>query len=79
MKDSSAYHIRLKLLKLAQSIETERTLNLRIQKENDWNAQRDLAQVRNEPAPPFPNIEVTDHIRIMQVARQLNEFISTGA
>ena len=70
--------IRLELLKLAQSIELERSLNLRIQKENDWNAQRELAQIRNEPAPSFPNIEITDHIRIMQIARQLNEFVSTG-
>lgn len=78
MRDSSAYMIRLELLKLAQSIELERTMNLRIQKENDWNAKRELAATFNEPAPPFPDIEITDHLRIMQIARQLNEFVSTG-
>ena len=78
MKDNSAYHIRLELLKLAQSIELERTMNERIRKENDWNAQRDVAHINNEPAPPFPNIEIVDHVRIMQVAKALNEFVSNG-
>jgi len=78
MKDNSAYMIRLELLKLAQSIELERTANLRIQKENDWGAQRELAHIHNEPAPPFPDIEIVDHTRIMQIAKQLNEFVSTG-
>jgi hypothetical protein len=78
MKDNSAYMIRLELLKLAQSIELERSLNERIRKENDWNAQRELAQIRQEPAPLFPETEVVDHVRIMQVARSLNEFVSKG-
>lgn len=78
MKDSSAYMIRLELLKLAQSIELERSMNDRIRKENDWNAQWEVARIRNEPAPPFPIIPETDHIRIIQVARELNDFVSGG-
>jgi len=78
MKDSSAYAIRLELLKLAQSIELERSVNERIRRENDWNAQRELAHVRNEPVPTFPVLEITDHVRIIEVARSLNEFVSKG-
>jgi hypothetical protein len=78
MKDSSAYMIRLELLKLAQSIELERTMSERIRKENDWNMQREVALVRDEPVPPFPSMEILDHVRIMQVACSLNEFVSTG-
>ena len=78
MKDISAYHIRLELLKLAQSIEIERSMTDRIRKENDWNNQRDLANIRNEPAPPFPEMEIVDHVRIIEVARSLNEFVSNG-
>jgi hypothetical protein len=70
--------LRLELLKLAQSIELERTMSERIRKENDWNSQREVALVRDEPVPPFPNMEILDHVRIMQVARSLNEFVSTG-
>ena len=55
MKDSSAYMIRLDLLRLAQTIELERTMTLRIQKENDWNARREWAQINKTPAPPFPD------------------------
>jgi hypothetical protein len=78
MKDNSAYHIRLELLKLSQSIELERSMNERLRKENDWNCQREIANIRNEPPPSFPEIEIVDHMRIMQVARDLNEFISNG-
>lgn len=79
MTDSSAYHIRLELLKLAQSIESECQMNERIRKENDWNAEWEMARLRNEPAPPFPTVETVDHIRIIQVARELNDFVSRGA
>ena len=78
MKDSSAYMIRLDLLRLAQTIELERTMTLRIQKENDWNARREWAQINKAPAPPFPDIEITDHKRIMEIAQELNEFVSKG-
>ena len=78
MKDSSAYMIRLDLLRLAQTIELERTMTLRIQKENDWNARREWAQINKTPAPPFPDIEITDHNRIMEIALELNEFVSKG-
>jgi hypothetical protein len=78
MKDNSAYMIRLELLKLAQSIEMERSSAERLRKEHDWHTQRDIALIHNEEAPPFPKMEVIDHIRIMQVARSLNEFVSKG-
>ena len=78
MKDSSAYMIRLELLKLAQSIEIERSMNERIKKENDWNAMRDIAVQADQPVPDFPEVEAINHSRIIEIAKQLNEFVSKG-
>jgi hypothetical protein len=76
MKDNSAYVIRLELLKLAQSIESERTMTERIRLENDWNSNRTFLENQNKMAPAFPELESVDHVRIMQVAKSLNKFVS---
>lgn len=80
---SNAYMIRLELLKLAQSIESERILTERIRLENDWSTQREVAfnkisQGENLSLPPFPKLEIVDHERILKVAQELNKFVSNG-
>ena len=79
---TNPYTIRLELLKLAQSIENERIFAERMRRENDWNANRELAMNNNNrgiltEVPLFPDIKAVDHQQVINVAKQLNEFVSS--
>ena len=71
-----AYEIRLELLKLAQSIEADKVWVTRNQLEQNWNAARSYNEMKNEPAPPFPNHPVVTHEDVIRVAEELNKFVS---
>lgn len=66
-----AYEIRLELLKLAQSIESDRVWTERNRLEQDWNAVREKGTV--SPYPRLPEVTYKDVIR---VAKELNDFVS---
>jgi hypothetical protein len=66
-----AYEIRLELLKLAQSIESERTFTERNRLEQDWHA--GLSSGERKPYPTMP--EVT-YKNVVHVAEELNKFVS---
>ena len=71
-----AYEIRLELLKLAQSIESERIWGERQRLEQDWNAIRESRMVKDIVPPPFPVLPVTTFSDIVTVAEELNKFVS---
>jgi hypothetical protein len=70
------FEVRLELLKLAQSIECDRTISQRTRLENNWHSQRELALANNQSPPDFPELEIIDANKILQVAEQLNYFVS---
>ena len=70
------FEVRLELLKLAQSIECDRTQSQRTRLENNWHSQRELALANNQSPPEFPELEIIDANKILQVAEQLNYFVS---
>jgi hypothetical protein len=70
------FEVRLELLKLAQSIECDRTQSQRTRLENNWHSQRELALANNQSPPDFPELEIIDANKILQVAEQLNYFVS---
>ncbi len=72
-----AYEIRLELLKLAQSIESDRMWSERNRLEQDWNAKRDHAMQTEGKIPPYPNQPSVTHEDVIRVAEQLNHFVST--
>lgn len=70
---SDPYTIRLELLKLAQSIESERIWGERQRLEQDWQA---LVNVEPTTHSPFPTLPVVTHNDIIKVAEELNKFVS---
>jgi hypothetical protein len=72
----TTFEIRLELLKLAQSIESDRTLATRTRLEQDWHSQRELALANHTTPPNFPELEIIDANKIIQVAEQLNHFVT---
>lgn len=66
-----AYEIRLELLKLAQSIESDRNWSERNRLEQDWTAKKEQNQI--EPYPVLPDVKYED---VIKVAEELNKFIS---
>lgn len=66
-----AYEIRLELLKLAQSIESDRNWSERNRLEQDWNAKKEHGNIN--PYPVLPDVKYED---VIKVAEELNKFIS---
>lgn len=70
------FTIRLELLKLAQSIESERVFVERNRLEMDWHTKKDsLSSVGKDPLP-FPDLPVVSHTDVIRVAEELNKFVS---
>jgi hypothetical protein len=65
------FTIRLELLKLAQSIESDRIWSERNRLEMDWNAARD-----NKQTLPYPIQPVVTYEDVIKVANELNKFVS---
>ena len=66
-----AYEIRLELLKLAQSIETDRISSERQRLEMDWSARNEISA-----GTPFPKLPEVTYEDVIKVATELNKFIS---
>jgi hypothetical protein len=78
---TNPYLIRLELLKLAQSIEEARYFAERQRIENDWSTKREFAMNNNHMGIPtelplFPDIKAVDHQQVIDVATELNKFVS---
>ena len=72
-----AYEIRLELLKLAQSIESERNWSERNRLEQDWTMKREQAASRNwDILPTCPEMPTVSHKDVVRVAEELNKFVS---
>jgi hypothetical protein len=66
-----AYEIRLELLKLAQSIESDRNWSERNRLEQDWQR-----QVETKPGLSFPRLPDVTYEDVVRVAEELNKFVS---
>lgn len=66
-----AFEIRLELLRLAQSILLDKVYQERERLEHDW--QEKAANGTTTPFPVLPTVSAAD---IVQVAEELNKFIS---
>lgn len=72
-----AYEIRLELLKLAQSIESDRVWTERNRMEQDWNLKREQAITHNwATLPEYPRVPISTHNDVIHVAEELNKFVS---
>ena len=74
----NGYEIRLELLKLAQSIESERIWAERQRLEQDWQTHVEQSRAKEWSANvPFPLLPTVTHDDIISVAEKLNKFISS--
>ena len=71
-----AYEIRLELLKLAQSIESERIWGDRQKLEQEWQADFEEFKSKDRVLPPYPKLPYVTHNDIVRVAEELNKFVS---
>lgn len=78
---NSPFTIRLELLKLAQSIESDRIWTERNRLEQDWNTK--VEEIRRQPLsksdediPSFPHLPVVTYQDVIRVAEELNKFVS---
>lgn len=75
---NSPFTIRLELLKLAQSIETDRIWSERNRLEQDWHQKVES----NKKLPktiypiPYPELPVVTYEDVIRVATELNKFLS---
>lgn len=70
------FEIRLDLLNLAQSIQSDNVWAKRQQLEQDWNTSRENAQLTSSPFTlPFPAVPSPTTEEIIETARKLNAFI----
>ena len=83
MTDLSSYNahspftIRLELLKLAQSIESDRIWSERNRLEMDWTCKKDHISSANSIEPlPYPTLPVVTYEDVIRVANELNKFVS---
>ena len=73
----SPFTIRLELLKLAQSIESDRIWAERNRLEQDYATRREQAESRKwETLPSYPILPVVTHEDVIRVANELNKFVS---
>lgn len=73
----SPFTIRLELLKLAQSIESDRVWTERNRIENDWAMQREKAAEDGwKEIPPCPKMPEVTYEDVIRVANELNKFVS---
>ena len=78
----SPFTIRLELLKLAQSIESDRLFAERNRLEQDWHAQKEKMERLNEKSglqyvvPEYPSLPVVTYKDVVRVAEELNKFVS---
>ena len=66
-----AYEIRLELLKLSQSILSDKMFREHNRLEQDWHAS--LSSGERKPFPVMPEVS---HKDVIQVAEELNKFVS---
>lgn len=71
-----AYEIRLELLKLAQTIESERIWSERQRLEQDWHAHNEIAKQKDWNIRSFPTLPSVSHSDIIKAAEELNKFVS---
>ena len=72
------YFIRLELLKLAQSIASDAAWVERNRLEQDWNSMKDYAIANDKAPPPFPEFNEVTTDQVLEIANQLNDFISNN-
>lgn len=80
----SPFTIRLELLKLAQSIESDRLFAERNRLEQNWHAQKEKMERLNEKSelqfkyciPEYPSLPVVTYEDVVRVAEELNKFVS---
>lgn len=73
----SPFTIRLELLKLAQSIESDRVWVERNRLEQDWHAKRDhISSAASVEPLAYPNLPVVTYEDVIKVATELNKFVS---
>lgn len=75
------FTIQLELLKLAQSIESDRIWTERNRLEQDWNTK--VEEIRRRPitkadevVPSFPHLPAVTYEDVIRVANELNKFVS---
>lgn len=73
---NSPFTIRLELLKLAQSIESDRIWSERNRLEQDWHSNKSLAELKGTDVPPYPELPVVTYQDVIRVAEELNKFVS---
>ena len=74
---NSPFTIRLDLLKLAQSIESDRIWSERNRLEMDYMAKREQAEARNwDTIPAYPELPTITYKDVIRVAEELNKFVS---
>jgi hypothetical protein len=72
----SPFTIRLELLKLAQSIESDRIWSERNRLEQDWNAKQNATVKKSIHPIPYPEQPVVTYEDVIRVANELNKFVS---
>lgn len=81
---NSPFSLRLELLKLAQSIESDRIWSERNRLEQDWH-QKVETNGPNGKLPktinpiPYPELPVVTFEQVIKVAEELNKFVSNRA
>jgi hypothetical protein len=79
------YELRYNLLMMAREILTENLMNERIRLENDWGLEREKASIRmgegdmTATLPPYPAVPNIEPKQIIDLAKTLNEFISSDS
>lgn len=73
---SDPYTIRLELLKLAQSIESDRIWGDRQKLELEWQARFEEFKSKDMVLPPYPKLPYVTYKDIVKVAEELNKFVS---
>ena len=73
------FEIRMELLKLARDLESERTHLENKKLEEEWYIQRELHLVSPTPSDPgpYPEMETIRTSKILSIAKELNDFVST--
>ena len=78
MSSKTPFEIRFELLVLAKDILNQKTGAEHERLTNDWFAQREIASQEKLPMPSYPILPVIDSQDIINLAKELNNFVSNG-